>query len=256
MLRASVDPVRVFWGRDTVAVFSFWRKPFQPEPQRGQFRAGGRSVLVDNTPHPQTFGDLDEEKGVINKNSLSGLGLGGIQGQAKNIAIRLADPHVTGRDKGIHESGQLECLDAVGVQLAGFIADDDDFQAIQGLQPGKKIDHLRVRLRLGEHKVPELGPGKCPFLVKDHPAQIVFHRELALFKYLEIQEMAAVQLGEIQLELHRRPPAGVMIPTVGEQNLPDVQEQSRDFDGSFHLAFPEEDLPGPRGCLNSVGRDQ
>ena len=48
--------------------------------------------------------------------------------------------------------------------------------------------------------------------------------------------MPILHLGPFQLEVFRRPFAGMMIPPVGEQDTADVQEQCCDRDASFHVA--------------------
>src|ERR1019366_6873134 len=73
-------------------------------------------------------------------------------------------------------------------------------------------------------------------LVEDHPTQIFFQRELSLLVGVEGQLMPILHLGPLQLEVLRRPSAGMMIPTVGEQDTADIQKQCRDRDRSFHLA--------------------
>jgi len=40
----------------------------------------------------------------------------------------------------------------------------------------------------------------------------------------------------VQLEVRRRPFAGMMTSLVGEQDTADIQKQRRDLDRSFHLA--------------------
>ena len=50
----------------------------------------------------------------------------------------------------------------------------------------------------------------------------------------EVQRVSILHLGQLQLEVGRRPLAGMMIPPIGEQDTPDVQEQGRDRIGFFH----------------------
>jgi hypothetical protein len=46
--------------------------------------------------------------------------------------------------------------------------------------------------------------------------------------------MPILHLGQLQLEVRRRPFAGMMIPPVGEQDAADIQKQCRDWRDSFH----------------------
>jgi hypothetical protein len=52
----------------------------------------------------------------------------------------------------------------------------------------------------------------------------------------EVQLMPILHLGPLQREVCRRPFAGMMIPSVGEQDTADIQKQRRDRDRSVHLA--------------------
>jgi hypothetical protein len=51
----------------------------------------------------------------------------------------------------------------------------------------------------------------------------------------EDQAVPIFHLSPRQLEILRRPFAGVMIPPVGEQDASDIQKQRRDRERSFHL---------------------
>src|ERR1039458_9786243 len=48
--------------------------------------------------------------------------------------------------------------------------------------------------------------------------------------------MPILHFGQLQLEVRRRPFAGMMIPAVGEQDAANIQKQCRDWCASFHLA--------------------
>ena len=100
-----------------------------------------------------------------------------------------------------------------------------------------QLDHLGVGFRLREHEAPKLSPGERSLLVENHPVQILLQRELPLLVGVEGQVMPILHLGPLQLEVCRRPFAGLMSPSVGEQDAADIQKQRRDRDRSFHLAF-------------------
>src|SRR5208283_1566966 len=97
-------------------------------------------------------------------------------------------------------------------------------------------DHLGIRLRLREHEAPKLSPGERSLFVEDHPTQILFQRELSLLVSVEGQVMPILHLGQLQLEVRRRPFAGMMIPPVGEQDAADIQKQRRDRACTLHSA--------------------
>jgi hypothetical protein len=80
-----------------------------------------------------------------------------------------------------------------------------------------ELDHLGVRFRLREHEAAKLSPGERSLLVKDHLTQIFFHRQLSFLVRVEGQVIPILHLGQLQLEVRRRPFAGMTIPPVGEQ---------------------------------------
>jgi hypothetical protein len=65
-------------------------------------------------------------------------------------------------------------------------------------------------------------------LVEDHPVQVFFQRELAFLVGVEGQVMPILHLSQLQLEVGRRPFAGMMIPPIGEQDTANIQKQCRD----------------------------
>jgi hypothetical protein len=77
---------------------------------------------------------------------------------------------------------------------------------------------------LGEHEAPKLSPGEGSLLVEDHTVEILFESELSGLENVEVQAVPSLQIGPLQLEVLRRPFAGVMIPPVGQQDTADIQK--------------------------------
>jgi hypothetical protein len=127
------------------------------------------------------------------------------------------------------------------IQLARFIADYGDSQAVPRLEVADEIDHLCEEFRLREHKSPKLGPGKRSFFVEDHAVQIFLERNPVFLVGGKVQYMPFFHFGIIQVEVPGRPSAGMMIPTVGEQDAADIHKQRRDL--IFHwVAFAISDV--------------
>jgi hypothetical protein len=61
------------------------------QSERCQFRARGPVIRVKNASNPQPFRDLDEHRGVIDIDYLSGRRLGDVQRQPKDVHVRLAE---------------------------------------------------------------------------------------------------------------------------------------------------------------------
>ena len=80
------------------------------QSERSQLRAGGLVIRVKNALNPQTFRDLDEHPCVFDVQYLFGWRLGDVQRKPKDVRVGLAEVDEAGRDKGIHESVQLELV--------------------------------------------------------------------------------------------------------------------------------------------------
>jgi hypothetical protein len=100
-----------------------------------------------------------------------------------------------------------------------------------------QIDHLEVWLGLGEHEGSELSPGERSILVEDHSTQVLIERELPLFVCIEGQVVPIFHLGQVQIEVRRRPLPAFMCPAVGEQHATDVHEQAGDSGRRLHRPF-------------------
>jgi hypothetical protein len=51
----------------------------------------------------------------------------------------------------------------------------------------------------------------------------------------KVQAMAILHLSPLQVEILRRPSAGMVIPSVSKQDTADIHKQRRDRDRPFHL---------------------
>src|ERR1017187_9850417 len=105
------------------------------QSKRSQFGAGGFVVRVKNASNPQTFCDLDEERGVFDIDNLPRGCLGDVQRQLKNICVRFSETNEAGGNESIHKPAQLELANPMRIQFLSFIADDDNLQSILCLEP-------------------------------------------------------------------------------------------------------------------------
>jgi hypothetical protein len=81
---------------------------------------------MKNASNPQTFRDLDEHRGVINKDYLPGRYLSDVQRKPKDVRVGLADVNEAGGNEKIHKSIQLEFSNPILIQFASFVADHGD----------------------------------------------------------------------------------------------------------------------------------
>ena len=58
--------------------------------------------------------------------------------------------------------------------------------------------------------------------VKNYQTEILLQRQLSIFESFEGQTMPFINLRQIQLKGRRGSPAGIMIPSIGEQDIADV----------------------------------
>ena len=136
--------------------------------ERGQFRAAGLVIRMQNTANPQTFGDLNENRGVVDKYHLLGWYLGDVQGKPKDVCIGLANMYEAGGNKKIHDHAQLELMKSERHSVRRFVADHCDLQPVADFELSNQVEHCGERFRLREHESLKLGPGKWSLFVKDH----------------------------------------------------------------------------------------
>ena len=115
------------------------------------------------------------------------------------------------------------------IQLARFVVDHGDSQFVLRLEIADQIDHLRMRLRLREHKLPELTLCERSLLVENRPDQVFLQGELAHFVCIKGQVMPVFHLVQIQTERLCCQGPGLMAPPVGKQYATDIQKQRRNF---------------------------
>jgi hypothetical protein len=60
------------------------------QSERSQLRARGPVIRVKNASNPQTFRDLDEDRGVFDIDCLPGWRLGDVQRKPKDVRVGLA----------------------------------------------------------------------------------------------------------------------------------------------------------------------
>jgi hypothetical protein len=79
---------------------------------------------------------------------------------------------------------------------------------------------------LREHEPSKLSPGKRSRPVEYGSVKVFFEREFSQLIGVPCQLMAILNLGSLQLEVRRRPLAGMTIPPVGKKHAADIQEQT------------------------------
>ena len=205
------------------------------QAERGQLCARGLVIRVTDAANPQTFRDLDEHRLVVDIDDLLGWHLGDVQRKPKDVRVGFAEVDKAGGNKEVYELIQLECLNPMRIQFAGFVVDHGDPQFVLRLEIADQLDHLRIRLRLREHEFPELIPCERSLLVENRPAQVFLQREFAHFVGIKGQVMPVFHLLQIQIERLRSQCPGLMAPSVGKQHATDIQKQRRNRDRSFHL---------------------
>jgi hypothetical protein len=121
------------------------------QSERRQFRARGPVIRVKNASNPKTFSDLDEHRGVFDRNYLPGWRLGDVQRKPKDVRVRLSQVDEAGGKEKNHEPIKLELSNLVRIQFPCFVADHDNLQSIPCLKPADQLDHFGIWLRPGKH---------------------------------------------------------------------------------------------------------
>src|ERR1019366_1010870 len=211
-----------------------FRSSCDVQSERSQFRASGFIVRVKNASDSHAFCDLDKQRRVFDINNLSGGCLGYVQRQLENIRVRFPETNEAGGNKSVHKPSKFEGADTMCVQFARLVTDDDNLQSVFGFQAANQFNHLGVRFRLREHETSKLGSRERTLLIEDHAVQIFVESNFILFVGFKVQAMPLFHLCPVQLKMFRCPPAGMMIPAVGEQDTADVEEEGCDWHGFFH----------------------
>jgi hypothetical protein len=84
---------------------------------------------------PQDFGDLREHRSVLDIYDLARRYLDDVEREPKYISVWFQEVDEARGNEEIHESVQFEFLNPICIQLSPFIAEDGDFQPVQGLEP-------------------------------------------------------------------------------------------------------------------------
>ena len=205
----------LLWGKTLLS---------DPQPQSSQFFASGFIIRVQNAANPQAFRDLDEHRCVFEINDLPGRRLGDVKRKAKYLHVGFAELDEAGGNKRIHKFVQLELLDSIRVDFARFVADHGDLQPVSMLESNNEIKHFGIRFGLRAHKTPKLRPCECAFFIKNDPVKILSKSHPPLLVGFEVQGMAVLRFGRIQLEMPGRTFSGVMIPTISQQDLANIHK--------------------------------
>lgn len=99
---------------------------------------------MKNTSNPQTLRDFDEHRAVFDIDHPTGRNLRGFKRNTEDVRVRLSQLNVAGGDKRIYKLIQLKLSNAILIQTAPFVADDNDFQSITCLKSADQIDHFGI----------------------------------------------------------------------------------------------------------------
>jgi hypothetical protein len=170
-----------------------------------------------NALHSQAFRNLNEHRSVVDEDDAIWRRLGEVKSEPEYLDVGLPHSDETGGDEGVNKWVEFEGANAVGIDLARLIDNDDNLQAVLSPELGNEDKHVWIRLRLSKHEVPKLVPGEWPLLKEHDPSQIFFKGELALLVRLKDETMTLIHLCPIQFEVVGRSFVREMVPTVGEQ---------------------------------------
>src|ERR1700678_4038315 len=94
------------------------------------------------------------------------------------------------------------------------------------LQVSEHVDHPRTSFRLRKDEALKLRSREWAPPVKNNQTQVLLQRQLSVLESLEGQTMPFIDLSQIQLKGSRSPATGMMIPSIGEQDVTDIEKQA------------------------------
>ena len=194
---------------------------------------------MKNALHSYALADLNEHLGVVDEEHPSWDRLCEIKSEPKNLGIRFPHSNETGGYERIRKLVELEGTNAVRIDLARFIANDDNLQTVLQFKFGNEPKHLWKGLGLSKHEIAKLIPGEWPFCIEDHPFQVFLEGELAFLMGLEDETMSLIHLRPAQPEVSCRSSACKMVPTVCKQYPAHIYKQRRDWKMLFQDSIRE-----------------
>ncbi len=174
--------------------------------------------------HTDAIRDLDEHRAVLDVRDVLRRNLRHVESEAEDIPVGLAKFDKARDDEEIDELGQIELADAVLGQLASFVADGRDLEAVADCEVADHVDHIGIRLGLVEHELSKVLAGERARLVKDNAVQVLWQCELTDFVGVEREVMPLVNLVAVQSEFGGRAFTRVVVPPVGQKDAAQVQE--------------------------------
>src|SRR5664280_3300900 len=73
---------------------------------------------------------FDEHGNIVDVHDALRRDLGDVQREPEDVRVGLADVDEAGRDEEVYKSGKVERSNTIRIQLARFVADDDDLQPV------------------------------------------------------------------------------------------------------------------------------
>ena len=182
-----------------------------------------------NHMHTQLGGAFEVESAIVDEATFFGWALGDFEGEAIDRFLGLAKSDETGTDEQAEDFTQAEGLDAIEVEVGGFVV-DGAHQIVAGVrQRTGQFEDRRVGLRERQHVVFEVFDGEGAGSIENGAVEIFVKADLAAFKGRDDHVMAVVEFGFVETEMIEGLLALGVVPGVGEQHAADIPEECGDF---------------------------
>jgi hypothetical protein len=185
-------------------------------------------ILVVNHVKPQTAGTLKVERPVVDKDTLLRRALRDFESDAEDGLLRLARVYIAGTEKDEKIAPQIECFDAVLVELKRFVVDGTDEVLASAGGIGENGAGFEIFFGLGKHESGELFAGERTRAVKESAVELFVQRNLAGIKCGKRKIVPILKFFVVEVENFGGFAARATVPAVGKDDSADVPEERGD----------------------------
>src|SRR5215472_3984538 len=178
-----------------------------------------------NHMHAEPSRVFEIEGAVVDEHGVLGRTLTNFKGHAEDVLFGLAGVQIARAKEGFEILAEFEGFDAVVVEFARFIIDGSHVVFSGAGNGGKDRASLWVFPGLSKHEGREFFPSEGARAVHESAIEILVEGNLSGVKGGKREVVALAELFPIEAESLSGSHAGLVIPTVSENDPTDVPEQ-------------------------------
>lgn len=210
-------------------------KSLQGEAEGGELGAGVVGAGVQDALDAELAGVFHEERAVIEIGHLFRTHLGDIKGEAVDVEVRFAQVDEGGDDEEVDKFPQMEAFDAVDGDFPAFVADNSDAEFEGAFEFSDVFDGFREWTGLFENELLEFVEAEVALFVENGLVEVFLERHFSRLIRVVDEMVTAGHFLEIDPEMFGGFFAEGGVPSIGEEDASDVEEESGDGE-SGHVA--------------------